>query len=49
MEGIKYQVWMPELVDLDEDQDEHGVHDSRVELEAGVAGAEVEYPTTNTL
>ena len=49
MESIEYQVWMSKLINLDKSQDVHDVHDGGVELEAGVARAEVEYSTTDSL
>ena len=40
---------MPKLVNLDEGQDEHDVHDGGVKLQASIAGAEVEDATANSL
>ena len=49
MEGIKYQVWMSELIYFDEGKDEHDVHDGGIKLQAGVAGTEVKDSTANAL
>ena len=40
---------MSKLVNLNEGQDEHYVHDGGVKLQASIAGAEVEDATANSL
>ena len=41
-EGLGRDVWVSELVEFDEDQDQHHVHHSSVELEADITRADME-------
>ena len=49
MIGIRCYIWMPELVDLDEDKDHHDVHHGGVKLQADIARADMEDGTEDSL
>ena len=48
-EGLGRDVWVSELVEFDEDQDQHHVHHCSVELKADIARADMEDTTEDSL
>ena len=49
MVGVSCNIWMPELVDLDEDKYHHDVHHGGVKLKADVARADMKDGTEDPL